>query len=77
MYNMVLMNAAKAARNQASIINRPTCGGNKKSGLAPRIGFFLSSNPNLIRAQQTQYGLVCTGNFSNPSQSALRAIRRY
>jgi hypothetical protein len=75
---MVLMNSAKAARNQASIVNRTNiCGGNKKSGLAPRIGFFLSSNPNLIGATQTQYGLVCTGNFSNPSQSALRAIRRY
>ncbi len=72
------MNSAKAARNQASIVNRTNiCGGNKKSGLAPRIGFFLSSNPNLIGATQTQYGLVCTGNFSNPSQSALRAIRRY
>lgn len=30
---MVLMSAGKAARNQASIVNRPTCGGNKKSGL--------------------------------------------
>lgn len=71
------MNAAKAARNQASLVNRPTCGGNKKSGLAPTIGHFLTSNPNLIGATNTQYGLVCVGNFSNPSQSALRAIRRY
>lgn len=30
---MVLMSAGKAARNQASITNRPTCGGNKKAGL--------------------------------------------
>ena len=74
---MVLMNASRAARNQASIINRPTCGGPKKSGLAPTVGAFVSSNPNLIRATNTQYGLVCVGNFSNPSQSALRAIRRY
>lgn len=74
---MTLMNAAKAARNQASLVNRPTCGGNKKSGLAPTIGHFLTSNPNLIGATNTQYGLVCVGNFSNPSQSALRAIRRY
>ena len=72
------MNSAKAARNQASLVNRTnTCGGNIKGGLAPRIGIYLSSNPNLIGATQTQYGLVCTGNFSNPSQSALRAIRRY
>jgi hypothetical protein len=72
------MNAAKAARNQASIINRPTCGGSsKKGGLAPTIGTFLSSNPSLIRTTHTQLGLVCIGNYSNPSQSALRAIRRY
>jgi len=74
---MVLMNAAKAARNQASIINLPNCGGVKKAGLAPTVGWFLSSNPNLIGAVNTQFGLVCRGNFSNPSQSALRAIRRY
>ena len=77
MYKMVLMNAGKAARNQASIVNRPTCGGSKKAGLAPSVGWYLTSNPNLIGATNTQYGLACVGNFSNPSQSALRAIRRY
>ena len=71
------MNAAKAARNQASLVNRPTCGGQKKCGLAPTVGLFLSSNPNLIGATNTQYGLVCMGNYTNPSQSAWRAIRRY
>ena len=30
---MVLMSAGKRARNQASIVNRPTCGGNKKGGI--------------------------------------------
>ncbi len=73
---MVLMNAAKAARNQASLINRFTCGGPKKGGLAPSIGPYGSNLP-LRGATQSQFGLVCTGNFSNPSQSALRAIRRY
>ena len=71
------MNSSKAARNQASLVNRVTCGGPKKSGLAPTVGLYLPSNPRLIGATNTQYGLVCTGNFSNPSQSALRAIRRY
>lgn len=71
------MNSSKAARNAASIVNRPTCGGNKKSGLAPSVGWYLSSNPNLIGATNTQYGLICMGNFTNPSQSAWRAIRRY
>ena len=75
---MVLMNSSKGARNAASICNRTNvCGGPKKGGLAPTIGAFVSSNPNLIRGTNTQYGLVCTGNFTNPSQSALRAIRRY
>ncbi len=75
---MVLMNASRSARNSASIVNRTNvCGGNKKGGLAPSIGNFISSNPNLIGATNTQYGILCIGNFSNPSQSALRAIRRY
>jgi hypothetical protein len=75
---MVYMSGGRSARNAASICNRTNvCGGNKKAGLAPTIGAFISSNPNLIRAVNTQYGLVCMGNFSNPSQSALRAIRRY
>ena len=74
---MVLSNGSKMARNQASIINRFTCGGPKKAGLAPSVGNFISSNPSLIGAVNTQYGLLCIGNFSNPSQSALRAIRRY
>lgn len=72
------MSGSKAARNAASICNRTNiCGGTKKSGLAPTVGLFISSNPNLIGATNTQYGLVCTGNFTNASQSALRAIRRY
>ena len=50
---MVLSNASKAARNQASIINRPTCGGVKKAGTAPRVGFFLDNNVNLTRAPQS------------------------
>jgi len=72
------MSAGRSARNQASIVNRTNvCGGPKKAGLAPTVGIFLDSNPNLIRATNTQLGLVCVGNFSNPSQSAWRAIRRY
>jgi len=35
---MVYMSGSKMSRNAASIINRPTCGGNKKRGLAPTIG---------------------------------------
>ncbi len=47
------MNAGRNARNAASIINRPTCGGPKKAGTAPRVGFFLSNNPMLAGAPQS------------------------
>lgn len=57
---MVLLNASKQARNIASLVNRPTCGGNKKAGLAPSTGyFFLTSNIHLRGAGNTQYGLTC------------------
>ena len=48
------MNAGRNARNAASIVNRPTCGGTaKKSGLAPRVGWFMQSNPTLMGAPQS------------------------
>ena len=50
---MVLMNAGKAARNAASITNRPTCGGPKKAGTAPRVGWYLTSNTMLVGAPQS------------------------
>ena len=56
---MVLMNAVKNARRAASITNRPTCGGNKKAGTAPRVGFYLSSNVNLRRAPQNVPPTFC------------------
>ena len=75
---MVLSNGPKVVRNISSLINRPNCGGgSKKGGLAPSVGAYVSSNPNMIGATNTQYGLACVGNFTNSSQSALRAIRRY
>ncbi len=51
---MVLMNSSKSARNAASICNRQNvCGGPKKAGIAPRVGWYLSSNVNLVGAPQT------------------------
>ncbi len=41
---MVLMSAGKAARNQAAIVNRPTCGGNKKAGLISYISILNASH---------------------------------
>jgi hypothetical protein len=66
---MVLMSAGKAARNQASIVNRTNvCGGPKKAGIAPRVGWYLSSNVNLIGAPQT-IPLICIPNRTIQTQS--------
>jgi len=49
------MSGSRSARNAASICNRTnTCGGGaKKAGLAPRVGWYLTSNVNLVGAPQT------------------------
>ena len=65
---MVLMNAGRSARNQASIVNRTNvCGGPKKAGIAPRIGFFMQSNPTLRRAPQ-RLPRVCVPNRTIQTQ---------
>jgi hypothetical protein len=58
---MVLMNSSKSARNAASIVNRTNvCGGVKKAGIAPRVGFYLSSTRGqLYRAPQTIPRVCC------------------
>lgn len=66
---MVYFGGGRMARNAASIVNRPNCGGSKKGGLAPTIGTFMSSNPNLIGATNTQYGLTCRPNLTIQTQS--------
>jgi hypothetical protein len=48
------MSGSKMARNAASIVNRPNCGGSsKKAGTAPRVGWYLTSNVNLVGAPQS------------------------
>lgn len=65
---MVYMSGSRASRNAASICNRTnTCGGNKKAGTAPRIGFFMQSNPTLRRAPQ-RVPLVCVPNTTVQTQ---------
>ena len=65
---MVYMSGSRNARNQASITNRPTCGGNKKAGTAPRVGWYLSNNVNLIGAPQS-VPLFCIPNRTIQTQS--------
>jgi hypothetical protein len=64
---MVYMSGSKSARNQASIVNRPTCGGPKKAGIASRQGFFMQSNPSLRRAPQS-LPLICVPNTTVQTQ---------
>lgn len=64
---MVYMSGSRNARNQASIVNRPTCGGPKKAGIVSRQGFFMQSNPNLRRGPQS-LPLVCIPNFTIQTQ---------
>jgi hypothetical protein len=65
---MVYMSGNKFARNAASITNRPTCGGSaKKSGLAPRVGWYLTNNVNLRGAPQTM-SMVCKVNRTVQTQ---------
>ena len=48
------MSGSKSARNAASIVNRQNvCGGVKKAGTAPRVGWYLTNNTMLIGATQT------------------------
>ena len=64
------MGGSRNARNAASICNRTNiCGGMKKGGLAPSVGWYLSSNPNLIGATNTQFGLICRPNLTIQTQS--------
>ena len=65
---MVYMSGSRNARNSASIVNRTNiCGGSKKAGTAPRVGWFLSNNPMLIGAPQRN-PVVCVPNLTRQTQ---------
>lgn len=64
---MVLMNSSRMARNAASIVNRPTCGGDKKAGIVSRQGFFMQSNVSLRRGPQS-LPLICIPNTTVQTQ---------
>ena len=66
---MVYYSGAKNARYATSICNRTNiCGGVKKAGIAPSVGWFLSSNPTLIGAPQS-VPKVCRPNLTIQTQS--------
>ena len=59
------MNGPKVVRSQASVMNRANCGGVKKGGLAPSIGFYMTSNVGLRGARNTQW-IGGRAPFCNP-----------
>jgi hypothetical protein len=62
------MSGSKSARYQSSIVNRTnTCGGMKKAGIAPRVGWYLTNNVNLTRAPQS-LPLICIPNTTIQTQ---------
>lgn len=67
---MVYYSGSRNARNAASITNRATCGGgSKKGGLAPTVGVYMTSNPSLRGATNTQFGLFCRPNTTIQTQA--------
>ena len=66
---MVYMSGSKASRHQASLVNRTNiCGGPKKAGIAPSIGWFMSSwRGQLPRAPQS-LPIVCVPNRTTQTQ---------
>ena len=63
------MSGSKSSRHIGSLVNRPTCGGNKKAGLSPSVGWFLSSNVQTRGAVNTLFGLTCLGSLSKTIQT--------
>ena len=62
------MSGSRNARNQASITNRPTCGGPKKAGLAPSSGFWYMQNNPLLKGSVLTMPLVCVPNTTIQTQ---------
>ena len=64
------------AGNIGKTANIPNCGGPKKGGLAPSVGWLRGTGLFLMRrSTNTQFGLCCIGNYSNPSQQAAKRAR--
>ncbi len=71
---MVLYSAGRAARNAASICNRTNvCGGPKKAGTAPRVGWFMSSQPFLLRVPQGNPRFCIPNTTVQTQQTGYRA----
>jgi hypothetical protein len=63
------MSGSRQARNASSICNRTNvCGGPKKAGIAPLVGFYLTSNPTLMGAPQS-VPLFCIPNRTVQTQT--------
>ena len=74
---MVLSNVPRSAQTSRIVTRTNVCGGVKKAGLAPTVGVPTAVFPSIYIRGVNSIPLICMGNYTNPSQSALRAIRRY
>ena len=71
---MVLYSAGRAARNAASICNRTNvCGGPKKAGTAPRVGWYLTNNTMLVGAPQSVPRFCIPNTTVQTQQTGYRA----
>lgn len=74
---MVLSNVPRSAQTSRIVTRTNVCGGVKKAGLSPSVGVTSAVLPVISIRGVNAIPQLCLGNFSNPSQSAVRAIRRY
>jgi hypothetical protein len=66
---MVYMSGGRAARNQASIVNRTnTCGGMKKAGLAPSSGYYYMTSNVMLKGAPLKIPLTCVPNTTVQTQ---------
>lgn len=64
---MVYYSGSRSARLAPSITNRPTCGGPKKAGTGPRVGWYLTSNVT-FRGAPPSVPLNCVPNMTIQTQ---------
>ena len=64
----MVLSSSRMASHTASICNRTNvCGGPKKAGLRPSVGWFMTSNPQLIRAPHSS-PLLCIASRTVQTQ---------
>lgn len=74
---MVLSNVPRTARTALIVSQTNVCGGSKKAGLSPSVGVTSAVLPAISMRGVNANPQLCLGNFTRPSQSAVRASKRF